>query len=71
MFKLLFLPFRLAIGFLKLSGVKGSLLLLLGVGIGLLIAPQKGERLRAQLLAKLADARAGAAGVPADQDLSL
>lgn len=71
MFKLLFLPIRLAIGFLKLSGVKGSLLLLLGVGIGLLVAPQRGAQLRAQLLERLAAARGGAAAVPADQDLSL
>ncbi len=70
MFKLLFLPVRLIIGFLKLSGVRGSLLLLLGVGIGLLIAPQRGAQLRAQLLARLAEAKGGG-GVPADADLSL
>lgn len=57
MFKLLFLPFRLAIGFLKLSGVKGVLLLGIGVAIGLLVAPQRGAQLRAQVQARVAAAR--------------
>ena len=70
MFKLLFLPIRLTIGFLKLSGVKGTLFLLLGVGVGLLIAPQRGAQLRAQLRSKLEAARSGA-GLPAEADLSL
>lgn len=70
MSKLLFLPFKLALGVLKLSGVKGSLLLLIGVGIGLLIAPQRGAKLRAELLERVGQARAGA-GLPADADLSL
>ena len=70
MFKLLFLPVKLAFGFLKLSGVKGSLLLLLGIGIGLLIAPQRGAQLRARLRAKL-DEATGAPTVPTDADLSL
>ena len=70
MFKLLFLPFKLVIGFLKLSGVKGALLLAIGVGIGLLVAPQRGAQLRAQLKARLDEQRAGAA-IPGDADLSL
>ena len=70
MFKLLFMPFRLVIGFFKLSGVRGSLLLLVGVGIGLLVAPQRGAQLRAQLLARMREARPGA-GLPSDADLSL
>ena len=57
MFKLLFLPFKLLIGFLKLSGVKGALLLAIGVGIGLLVAPQRGEVLRARLRARIDEAR--------------
>jgi hypothetical protein len=65
MFTLLFLPFKLAIAFLKLSGFKGLLLLLLGVGIGLLIAPQRGAQLRAQLQARLEEAR-HAAGAPVE-----
>ena len=60
MFKLLLLPVRLLIGFLKVSGVKGSLLLALGVGIGLLVAPQRGAQLRARLMDRLAEARSGA-----------
>jgi len=69
-FKLLLLPFKLVIGFLKLSGVKGGLLLAIGVAIGLLVAPQRGSVLRARLAQKLREAN-GTAGVPADEDLSL
>jgi hypothetical protein len=58
-FKLIFLPLRLAIGFLKVSGLKGLVLMGIGVGVGLLIAPQKGEQLRAQLQARLDEVRAG------------
>ncbi len=70
MFKLLLLPFKLVIGFLKLSGVKGALLLAIGVGIGLLIAPQRGSVLRARLAQKLRESN-GSSGLPADEDLSL
>ncbi|CAN5127469.1 hypothetical protein BH23ACT2_BH23ACT2_22590 [soil metagenome] len=59
MFKLLFLPIRLTIGFLKLSGIKGLFFLALGVGVGLLIAPQRGEQLRTELLTRLDAARNG------------
>lgn len=59
MFKLLFLPIRLAIGFLRLSGFKGLVFLALGVGVGLLIAPQRGEQLRTELLARFEAARGG------------
>lgn len=69
MFKLLFLPFKLLIGFLKLSGVKGALLLAIGVGIGLLVAPQRGEVLRARLKAKLDEARGDT--IPVEADLVL
>lgn len=70
MFKLLFLPIRLVVCLLKLSGVKGVLLLVLGVAIGLLVAPKRGAQLRAELQARLAEARSGA-GVPVDRDLSI
>lgn len=70
MFKLLLLPFKLVIGFLKVSGVKGALLLAIGVGIGLLIAPQRGSVLRARLAQKLRESN-GSSGLPADEDLSL
>ncbi len=69
MFKLLFLPIRLAFGFLKMSGLKGLLLLGLGVVIGLLVAPKRGAQLRADLQARLADARSEM-GV-SDRDLSI
>ena len=70
MFKLLFLPIKLAIGFLKLAGVKGTIFLVIGVGIGLLVAPQRGAHLRAQLAARVEQQRTGGA-VPGDADLSL
>ena len=70
MFKIMFLPFKLARTFVRLAGVKGALLLAIGVAIGLLVAPQTGAELRARLQAKLA-ARGGTDGVPADIDLSL
>jgi hypothetical protein len=69
-FKLLLLPFKIVIGFLKLSGVKGGILLAIGVAIGLLIAPQRGSVLRARLAQKLRESNA-TSGLPADEDLSL
>lgn len=66
MFKLLFLPVRLVIGFLRISGIKGLLFMAIGVGVGLLIAPQRGAQLRAQLQARLAEARAGAEDLAED-----
>lgn len=59
MFTLLFLPFKLLKGFLKLSGVRGGLLLAVGIAIGLLIAPQRGAVLRARLKARIDEARGG------------
>lgn len=68
MFKVLLFPFRTIILFFKLSGVKGWFLFLIGIAVGLLIAPQTGPELRARIQAKLGD-RAG--GLPADEDFSL
>ena len=58
MFKVLFFPVKVVRSILKLSGVKGSLLLLIGIGIGLLIAPQTGKQLRAKLQARMAERNA-------------
>ena len=69
MLKVLLFPFRALIVFFKLSGVKGGLLFLIGIAVGLLIAPQTGPELRARLQAKLA-ARNGDE-FPAEADLSL
>jgi len=63
--KVLLLPFRTTILFFKLAGVKGGLLFLMGIAVGLLIAPQTGPELRARIQAKLAD-RSG--GLPAEQE---
>ena len=70
MLKMLLLPFKLVIGFLKLSGVKGALLLAIGVAIGLLVAPQRGAVLRARLAQRMRESNASS-GLPADEDLSL
>lgn len=67
MFKLLLFPIRATIVFFKLAGVRGGLLFLIGIAVGLLIAPQTGPELRARLQAKLA----GPAGdLPAEQDIA-
>ena len=42
MFKVLLFPFRTVIVFFKLAGVRGGLLFLVGIAVGLLIAPQTG-----------------------------
>ncbi len=65
MLKVLLFPFRALILFFKLSGVKGGFLFLLGVAVGLLVAPQTGPELRARIQAKLA-ARSG--GLPAEEE---
>ena len=71
MFKLLFLPIKLIRFGVKLAGVRNSLPLLVGIGIGLLVAPQTGAELRARLQARL-DARGTQRDlVPEDVDLSL
>lgn len=64
MFKLFFLPFRMAIGFVKLAGIWGTLLFAVGVVVGLLIAPTSGARLRAKLQARLDAARSAAGPTP-------
>jgi hypothetical protein len=70
MLKLLFMPLKLIRFGYALAGVKGVFWLALGVGIGLLIAPQTGAELRARLRAQLA-ARAGSDVYPDDIDLTL
>ncbi len=71
MFKLLFLPFKLVRLGVKLAGVRNSLLILVGVGLGFLLAPERGAVTRARLQARLRDATGGTDPVPADADLSL
>lgn len=53
MTKMLLFPVKATRTFLKLAGVRGALLLAVGVAIGLLIAPTSGARLRAKLKARL------------------
>ena len=54
MFRLLFFPLRLVRLGIRVAGVRNSLLLLIGVGVGLLIAPTTGRDLRARLASRLA-----------------
>lgn len=66
MFTLLKFPFKLLVGFLKLSGVRGGILLAVGVALGLLFAPERGSVLRARLKARVAETRRGS--VPEELD---
>ncbi|MBX3314878.1 MAG: YtxH domain-containing protein [Actinobacteria bacterium] len=59
MISFLLFPFKLLRGFLKLSGVRGGLLLAVGIGIGMLIAPERGAVLRARLKARIEEQRRG------------
>ena len=55
--KLVVLPVKATRTFVRLAGVRGALLLAVGVGIGLLVAPTSGARLRARLRNRLEAAR--------------
>lgn len=61
MFSLLLLPLKAIKWFVKLSGVRGGLLLLLGVAVGMLVAPERGAVMRARLRARIDEVRAGRA----------
>ena len=72
MFKLIALPFKTLRGAVRIAGVRNSLLLLAGVGIGLLIAPSTGATTRARLRHRIESARAKrTAGLAADPAPSL
>ena len=68
MLKLLLLPIRMLVLFFRLAGAKGGALFIIGVAVGLLIAPQTGPELRARLQAKLA---APGGGLPPEQDIAV
>ncbi len=59
MISFLLFPFKLLRWFLKLSGVRGGLLLAVGIGIGMLVAPERGAVLRARLKARIEEQRRG------------
>ena len=59
MFTLLFLPVKVLRWFLKLSGVRGGLLLAIGIAVGVLVAPERGAVMRARLRARIEELRAG------------
>jgi len=58
-FTLLFLPVKVLRWFLKLSGVRGGLLLAIGIAVGVLVAPERGAVMRARLRARIEELRAG------------
>lgn len=60
---MLLMPFKFARTFVRIAGIRGVFFLAVGVGIGLLIAPTSGARLRAKLRDRLA-----AAGVELPSD---
>ena len=62
MLRLILFPLRLVRAGIRLAGIKNSLMLLIGVGIGLLVAPTTGRELRSRLAAQLAARRTGRAG---------
>ena len=68
MLKILLFPFKATRTFVKLAGVRGALLLAVGVAIGLLIAPTSGARLRARLKARIQSATSAA---PAERDVAI
>ena len=68
MLKILLSPVRALILFFKLAGVKGGFLFLLGVAVGLLLAPETGAELRLRLRSMAAGSDPG---LPADADLTL
>ena len=56
---ILLFPFKVLKWYLKLSGVRGALLLLLGIALGMLFAPERGAVLRARLRARMAEVKRG------------
>ncbi|MCU1353020.1 MAG: hypothetical protein JWM05_2229 [Acidimicrobiales bacterium] len=72
MLKLPFLPLKLTRTAVKVVGLKNTFFLLLGVVIGLLIAPTTGAELRAKLADQLAGGGLATGTVPVDdRDLSM
>ena len=59
---MILLPFKMARTFVRLAGIRGVLLMAVGVAIGLLIAPTSGVRLRAKLKAKVQEASGSGPG---------
>lgn len=59
MFSLILMPFRAIKWLVKLAGIRGFLLLLIGVGVGMLVAPERGTLMRARLRARIEEARGG------------
>lgn len=53
MISIALLPFKATRTFVRLAGLRGAILFAVGVGIGLLIAPTSGARLRARILERL------------------
>ncbi len=59
MFRLLFSPVRMIRFGIRLAGFRNSLLIGIGIAIGLLIAPKPGAELRQDLASRLEERRSG------------
>jgi hypothetical protein len=70
-FRLITLPLRLVRSVIRFVGLKNTLFTLIGVGIGLLVAPTAGRELRARLAAQLEERRTGRAVVVDELDVEL
>ena len=68
---LITLPLRLVRSVIRFVGLKNTLFTLIGVGIGLLVAPTPGRELRARLAAQLEARRTGRAVVVDELDVEL
>ena len=72
MFKLIALPFKALRGAVRIAGIRNSLLIASGVGIGLLVAPTTGAQTRSRLRHRIESVRANRTdSLPADTELSL
>ena len=68
---LITLPLRLVRSVIRFVGFKNSLFTLIGVGIGLLVAPTTGREARERLAAQLEARRTGGAATRDDLDVEL
>jgi len=64
LFRLIFSPVKIVLFLARIMGYNRFLVFLLGVGVGLLVAPVTGAEMRARLRAEI-EARTGAGAPPA------
>jgi len=64
--RIILVPVRTTRAFVRVAGLRGALLFLVGIAIGMLIAPTSGARLRARILDRLVPV---SDELPADTDM--